>query len=261
MPHQFTPFLARRRSGAQTAAGDDAMDSHGRTARRVVLIFLDIDGVLLPFPLSESAKQDLRTSSVIFPKENLEALNYLMKSIRALATTTTGAFPSDNDKSRQYHEESSTGRNPDPEIVLSSTWRVQDAFRQEILDSFQRSSFDHLSRMTDFYAITDIHLHTTRQHEIHSWIQKHLVQNPTNPRQLINRGCSNIRDGYYNDLVAAWIVIDDEEILEGVSNRIYRKTFENGHVIKTDSNVGFTMQLAEKALRLIREQLNRTQKE
>jgi len=65
------------------------------------VIFLDIDGVLLPFPQKEPPKDTL------FPTNTMKALDRLLKATQA-------------------------------QLVLSSTWRAQDQFVKDILDDFEK---------------------------------------------------------------------------------------------------------------------------
>ncbi|CAJ1955745.1 unnamed protein product [Cylindrotheca closterium] len=65
------------------------------------VIFLDIDGVLLPFPQKGPPK------GTLFPTNTIKALDRLLKATQA-------------------------------SLVLSSTWRALDRFVQDILDDFQK---------------------------------------------------------------------------------------------------------------------------
>ena len=75
-------------------------------AKTLKVIFLDIDGVLLPFPKEENSGDGL------FPPSPLKALQSLLMG-------TNGA-----------------------KLVLSSTWRVRKDFIQDIVDSIQGFGID-----------------------------------------------------------------------------------------------------------------------
>jgi hypothetical protein len=167
------------------------------TSNAINVIFLDIDGVLLPF-LSSGLKD-------LFPDRTLKALSSII--------------------------EQSSSPNCKTEIVLSSTWRVQERFRQDILRDFHRYGVNQGGplKSIEFYDFTDPCMHSERQHEIFSWL------------------CEN------DQKVAAWVALDDEELLEGDANRAFRNTFD-GHVVKTNSHRGLTMQDASEAVQLLQEQ-------
>ena len=163
----------------------------------ISVVFLDIDGVLLPFN---------RTGDNLFPDETLMALSYILGEIKGAR------------------------------IVLSSTWRVQTQFQEQILAEFHRYGIanDSPLRSCKFLSITDPSLHSERQHEIADWLQKH-------------------RDEFD---VAAWVALDDEELVSGESNKQYSSDFQD-HVVKPDSHLGMTMEDAEMATNLLRNQIDR----
>jgi hypothetical protein len=99
------------------------------------IIFLDIDGVILPFPQNESNKPEV---GFLFPKANIQALKRLLQVT-------------------------------DAKLVLSSTWRAQPAFVRDIIQDFENHSFP----ITEFYDLTDPDFHSERQWEIHKWIVQH----------------------------------------------------------------------------------------
>ena len=182
--------------------------------KSLIIIFLDIDGVLLPFPDPSNVG-----NGRIFPNETLTALSTIMEE-----------FLDD------YQVE----------IVLSSTWRVQRSMRTEILDDFVAYGRGPLAAMKDdFYDITDPAMHTERQHEIYDWLTK----TTTGHRHR----ASTDDDG--TKKFAAWICLDDEELLHGDANAL-RKTYFEGHVVHCDSKIGLTEALAVEAIQLIRDQLS-----
>ena len=106
-----------------------------------VVIFLDIDGVLLPFNSSNQS-----SCGSLFPDRVLEIFSSILEAV------------------------------PEAEIVLSSTWRAQQSMVRDILDSFRAYSYTFggpLEKVTEFYDLVDPNYHSERQYEIHSWLKKH----------------------------------------------------------------------------------------
>ena len=108
----------------------------------VDVIFLDMDGVLLPFG-DDDAKLS-PTTNQLFPDETLAALSLILTEL------------------------------PTTVLVLSSTWRVRPEFCSEIIESFQLYGKQHgggpLATMETFYDITNVDTHSERQWEIHDWL-------------------------------------------------------------------------------------------
>jgi hypothetical protein len=190
-----------------------------------VIIFLDIDGVLLPFP-EPKQENDHR----LFPNSTLRALNRILRAFEeetknpkpcdSTTATNVTALSHDNDDDMEVKVA----------IVLSSTWRVRDTLIREILDDFQAFGKGPIARMDNFYDITDPNLHSERQYEIYSWL---------------------LSQREYGDNVDAWIALDDDDnIIAGP----YQSFFQ-GHVVQTDSKIGLTDAQAMEAIQLIREQL------
>ena len=162
-------------------------------AKILKVIFLDIDGALLPFPKDENAGSEL------FPASTLKPLQTLLQQ-------ADGA-----------------------KLVLSSTWRVRKDFIQDIVDCIHAFGID----FDRFFDISDPNMHSERQWEIERWL--------SNNRQK------------YDKIV--WLALDDEELLEGDVNQKFRSLFE-GHVIKTESHKGLTMEDVKDALNLWQKQLS-----
>lgn len=160
-----------------------------------IIIFLDIDGVLRPF---DHVDQDSR----VFPPRTLAALAHVLTEV------------------------------PDAQLVLSSTWRVQESFIDIIVQDFGAFGGILAQKTGGFLDITDPNLHSERQHEIYEWLTRH------------------------DKTVFAWIALDDEELIEGQVNRPYRHLFEH-HVVKTDSHAGLTMEDARLAVKLLHNQLSK----
>ena len=99
-------------------------------ANTLKVIFLDIDGVLLPFPKDENSGSEL------FPASTLKPLQFLLNEAH-------GA-----------------------KLVLSSTWRVRKDFIQDIVDCIKGFGID----FDGFFDITDPNMHSERQWEIERWL-------------------------------------------------------------------------------------------
>jgi hypothetical protein len=104
----------------------------------VRIVFLDVDGVLLPF--SGGSKAALPYEAVQFSRESLSALAEILSV-------------------------------PRTEVVLSSTWRVSEAGIEAIYRNFRTHealknvSFKHWNR-------TDPNFHSTRAEEIQRWLER-----------------------------------------------------------------------------------------
>ncbi|OEU09360.1 hypothetical protein FRACYDRAFT_195054 [Fragilariopsis cylindrus CCMP1102] len=163
------------------------------------VIFLDIDGVLLPFPNENPDSDEL------FPASTLRSLQCLLKE-------TEGA-----------------------KLVLSSTWRVRKDYIQDIVTCMQSFGID-LGEEGTFFDITDPNMHSERQWEIHDWL--------SNQKQNNNK---------YEKIV--WLALDDEHLIDGEVNENYRDIFQ-GHVIRTESHIGLTMNDVRDAVKLWKLQLS-----
>mmetsp|Transcript_17144 Transcript_17144/g.37501 ORF Transcript_17144/g.37501 Transcript_17144/m.37501 type:complete len:167 (-) Transcript_17144:443-943(-) len=158
------------------------------------VIFLDIDGVLLPFP------NEGKSGDGLFPASTLRPLQCLLEETNA-------------------------------KVVLSSTWRVRKDFIQDIVDGIRGFGID----FDGFFDITDPNMHSERQWEIEHWLSK---------QQQSKK---------YEKVV--WLALDDEELLEGDENARFKDLFA-GHVIKTKSHKGLTMDNLHDAVKLWKLQLS-----
>jgi hypothetical protein len=184
------------------------------------IVFLDMDGVLLPFQQSNNN----------IPTHTIEALSYIMEQV------------------------------PSARLVMSSTWRVQEKYIQSVLDALHKYGYEMGSGPLmgiDFYDITDPDMHSERQYEIFEWLQRH-QQRPQQHHGDVDEDNDfyRPRGGETNGTqkrrkdVAAWVALDDEELLEGDVNARHCRFFQ-GHVVKTDSHVGLTMDDAKNAVALL----------
>ena len=158
------------------------------------VLFLDIDGVLLPFP------NEGKYGGGLFPASTLEPLQRLLEETNA-------------------------------KLVLSSTWRVRKDFIQDIVDGIRGFGID----FEGFFDITDPNMHSERQWEIENWLSK---------QQQSKK---------YEKVI--WLALDDEELLEGDENARFKDLF-TGHVIKTKSHKGLTMDDFHDAVKLWKLQLS-----
>jgi hypothetical protein len=159
------------------------------------VIFLDIDGVLLPFPHTGE------DHGFLFPKSTMNALKRLLQLTQA-------------------------------KIVLSSTWRSQPSFVQDILKDFEK----HELEINEFWSMTDPNFHSERQWEIHKWLQENA-------------------SGSKKEKVC-WLALDDEELIEGEENESLRPFFQD-HIIKTESALGLTEEDVDLGMLLWEAQLAR----
>mmetsp|Transcript_20071 Transcript_20071/g.29784 ORF Transcript_20071/g.29784 Transcript_20071/m.29784 type:complete len:124 (+) Transcript_20071:199-570(+) len=115
-------------------------------------------------------------------------------------------------------------------VVLSSTWRVRRDFCEQILQAFSDYAGTHGEELlpTQFYDVTNVDNHSERQWEIHDWL-------------------ASSRN------IDAWVALDDEELIEGDTNKKYYSEFQN-HVVKTTSHIGLTQRDAQNAVLLLKAQ-------
>ena len=156
-----------------------------------IIVFLDIDGVLLPF------------GQLLFPEPQIAALCAILE-VNANRTR----------------------------VVLSSTWRVQPQFIQDIVNQLKQYAYQYgdgpLTHFS-FFDITDPTMHSERHLEIDAWLS-HQIKPPL-----------------------AWVALDDEDLMLGGTQHAFE-----GHVIRTDSHEGLTDDLAQQAIDLLQAQLQDT---
>jgi hypothetical protein len=166
--------------------------------RGLTLVFLDIDGVMLPFGDDLPAVKP----PSLFPQACLSALSCILSGVG------------------------------DAELVLSSTWRAIPESVRQITADFRRHASCHGGgplEKAEFRTTTSKSSYDMRQKEIHSFFQ------------------------HLGERVDAWVVLDDEDVLEGPECAALRSFFE-GHVVQTQSHEGLTMEQARRAVALLRRQ-------
>lgn len=207
----------------------------------VDIIFLDIDGVLLPFVGSSQEEDDSYADGCIFPNRTMSALTSLLRQITELELPVNEVKFKGN-----------------PKLVLSSTWRAQPAFIKDILSSFQSysnanpSSTNIWQMHSSFFDITDPLLHSTRHDEIYNWVNIHSDKEAAlvSPTRWNDNQTSHSTIKHFC-IVRSWIALDDEELVQ-VTNA-YQNT--DKHAVKTTSSVGLTQKDVKLALKLIINQI------
>lgn len=202
----------------------------------VDIIFLDIDGVLLPFggtALEQSSNRKLNTTQgCIFPDCTMDALTSLLQ--RANNLSHEQHHPT---KKREIDASSSSSSSC--KIVLSSTWRARSNFIQEILDSFRAYATEKARTdptvmeiwepyLNSFFDITDPNFHSTRHDEIYNWLHQH-QQNKAN---------ENFRNTTQDFFVRSWIALDDEDLIN-VEGRVSHDAKD--HAVSIKSSIGLTL--------------------
>lgn len=209
----------------------------------VDVIFLDIDGVLLPFG---GSRDNFRpggvalpcTEGCLFPDRTMDALTALLHRLHHLSVASAPAPP----RCR-------------PVLVLSSTWRARPEFVQDILSSFRAyvAGREEKRRLEDvaagawarhlacFYDMTNPTFHATRHDEIYKWVR--------------DRGGAMRGDGEPPPRpcrMRSWIALDDEDIVHVEGRRSQDAT---EHAVQTKSAVGLTLHDVEVGVRLVKKQM------
>jgi HAD domain in Swiss Army Knife RNA repair proteins len=214
----------------------------------LVIVFLDIDGVLLPI-VSAIGPDDYDT----IDDAALDALLRLLPPRgRLFPQGTVDAL------SRIWQ------RVPIAQLVLSSTWRVHATWRRDILTELQTYGDGPLTQLSQFYDVTDPTMHSERQHEIYRWLQQNHGYGGNNSTDSTTAAATTSsasssqqhqqQGDHHRSVVAAWIALDDEDLLHGPANAEHRALFE-GHVIHCQSKIGLTIDQAEEAAGLLQAQL------
>lgn len=162
-----------------------------------------------------------------------------------------------------------------PVLVLSSTWRAQQEFITDILDSFkgyvafmqlkkkqQQSEVQQIWKphLDAFFDLVDPCYHATRHDEIFSWVRdnekgKHRSNNDSSkkrkrrtPQEL---ECTATMVDFQ---VRSWIALDDEDLVNVEEDRVEKKAIP--HAVKTESSVGLTLQDVDLGVKLLEDQMN-----
>ncbi len=204
----------------------------------VDIIFLDIDGVLLPFG-GTNAEQS--SEGCVFPDCTMDALTSLLHRANNLFL---------DDKPQQWQHSTNgihdASSSPSCKLVLSSTWRARSDFIQDILDSFRvyatkkaRSVPTVMQiwepHLGSFFDITDPNFHSTRHDEIYSWLrQREQKQNQTS-----------------DFIVRSWIALDDEDLVS-VEGKVSQDAMDHAVFIK--SSVGLTLEDVSSGIQLLERQ-------
>lgn len=237
--------------------------STSTTSNVVIYIFLDIDGVLLPFPFPFNNEDNMMSGS--FPTRTIQALSTIYEAFL----------------------DNPTQCSTEIRIILSSTWRVSSTAVQEIINNFQTYCIEKnpkspLRSITSFFDTTDLMLHTTRQHEIYEWLIRNKVLHTATSSSATKRthhssnNAINVRFRQTDETaydtttidnrekadrkVVAWIALDDEELIKTnchkSTSQDYGRCFHN-HCVRTVSSIGLTQSDAERAIELIQNQISK----
>lgn len=228
----------------------------------VDVIFLDIDGVLLPFGGVRDTnyhKSDSTADGCIFPDCTMDALTALLQQIQTISINTTA-----------------TAIRGNPVLVLSSTWRARPEFIKDILSSFRayyaatstkKGLEDTTStwepHLQSFFDIVDPNYHATRHDEIYKWVNTYYATNATvrGKKQIIFEPQYNSTNNNNNNngtnkkcIVRSWIALDDEDLVNLEGGRVSRDAMK--HAVQTKSSVGLTLQDVRLGVRLLEKQIH-----
>lgn len=224
----------------------------------VDIIFLDIDGVLLPFGDATTKTKnydDCFVDGCLFPNRTMKAFTALLFHLASSCVVTDVVNNDNKIQSYAYN----------PKIVLSSTWRTRSDFIQDILSSFrayaasstasncsaaiQESSWNTQHLLNNgcfFFDITDPKYFATRHEEIYKWVQS----NANNRRS---------RAQYKNIIFRSWISLDDEDIVHvedyGGGGGVTIMEDAKKHAVKTISSIGLTVTDVELGIALLEKQI------
>mmetsp|Transcript_866 Transcript_866/g.1784 ORF Transcript_866/g.1784 Transcript_866/m.1784 type:complete len:233 (-) Transcript_866:61-759(-) len=218
----------------------------------VDVIFLDIDGVLLPFGgiRDNYSKDSLSfTEGCIFPDCTMDALTTLLQRIYNISLDIAPSIT----KNKALCKPTIQGN---PVVVLSSSWRARSEFIQDILASIRAyvgaKGLEDAStlqiwenHLESFFDITDPHFHVTRHDEIYKWVK----ENTTREGKQISQYSKDAARKY---VVRSWIALDDEDLVnvEGIVSQDAM-----GHAVQTKSSVGLTLHDVDVGVHLVKKQM------
>ncbi len=234
----------------------------------VDVIFLDIDGVLLPFGSAKKSSQDedYKCDDCIFPNSTMHALTILLQKVGDISLAM---------KDKDNKQQTIRGN---PVLVLSSTWRAQQEFITDILDSFkgyvafmhqnqkQKQQLEEVQQiwkphLDAFFDLVDPCYHATRHDEIFSWVKdndkgKHRSNNDSNSKKRKRRTPQELEciSTVVDFQVRSWIALDDEDLVNVEEDRVEEKAIP--HAVKTESSVGLTLQDVDLGVKLLKDQMN-----
>lgn len=233
------------------------------------VIFLDIDGVLLPFGSAKksiSQDEDYKCDDCIFPNSTMDALTILLQKVGDISLTI---------KDKGNNQQIIRGN---PVLVLSSTWRARQEFITDILDSFrgyvafmqqkknqqQQPEVQQIWRphLDVFFDLVDPCHHATRHDEIFSWVRDN--EKGKQHRSNENDGSKKRKRRTPQELeciatmidfrVRSWIALDDEDLVNVEEDRVENKAIP--HAVKTESSVGLTSEDVDLGVSLLEDQMN-----
>lgn len=219
----------------------------------VDVIFLDIDGVLLPFGGDSGKIKETYADGCIFPDRTMHCLTSILQQMADLELPMTNSSNTSKD-SKQLKAPKPIGN---PKLVLSSTWRAQPAFIRDILSSFQcyaeanpntKDVWQTHSR--DFFDICDPLFHSTRHGEIYHWIEAQRCKTRSGAKTQNKFKTSSTSTK--NFFIRTWIALDDEELVDVLD--AYPDT--DMHAVKTVSSVGLVKTDVDFAIKLVMDQMN-----
>lgn len=226
--------------------------------KHVDVIFLDIDGVLLPF--GDVVGKPTYTDGCIFPDRNMDALTELLQKMSAISPAAQASADSNADSiERRKLKMASTIIEGNPVLVLSSTWRARPEFIADILSSFRsyvssREDDDKLQQtwsphLDSFFDIVDPKFHASRHEEIYKWIDDH-VETSTKSNLPVGGVDTTTHDARRKFIIRSWIAVDDEDLINVVDAR----GDTVNHAVKTTSSLGLTSDVVDLAVALVSNQ-------
>jgi len=205
-------------------------------ATNVNVIFLDIDGVLLPHDALSvdqcSVCLEPNSTRPKFVHANSESTIYPLclrcarKQIPPTSFSAPGRFPRRCLEALELIVSSSLSSTA-VQIVLSSTWRCDGSAVAHILREFEEFG-GRLAEITELDHVTDPAAHSVRQHEIMGWFG-----DPVHRRV---------------PLIGNWIAVDDDS---SIADDGKHREEMRGHAVVVDSQRGLTMADARAAARLL----------